>query len=308
MRIFAEILRIFAKIKSKLQNMKKIINEQLPVTSTNPIKARSYDYHAFTYPWHFHSQYELVYIEKGSGQCLIGDSVIPYFDATLILAGPNLPHCMQSAAAYETDPSLRVKGVIIQLEKDFMQYSFSHYIQFLPIQHMLEESQRGICFSLKKYPSIQQTIRQIPDSQGISQIIQILSLLEALTGCNERKMAASPNYAPTSETFKDKKIEKIIAYLHKNYTRTITLNEIASFAAMNPAAFCRYFKANTDKTLKEYILDMRIGYACKLLAAEDINISQLCLECGFESLSHFNRSFRKHTGMSPTEYKKNILK
>lgn len=287
--------------------MKKIVNEQLPITNTNPIKARSYDYHTFTYPWHFHSQYELVYIEKGYGQCLIGDSVISYTDEELILAGPDLPHCMQSAPEYETDPSLRVNGVIIQFEKDFMQYSFSHYIQFIPIQHMLEDSQRGIRFSLKNYPHIQQMIKQMPNSQGISQIILILSLLEALSGCTQKKLAASPNYAPTSETFKDKKMEKIIAYLHKNYTRAIKLDEIASFAAMNPAAFCRYFKANTGKTLKEYILDMRIGYACKLLAAEDINISQISLECGFESVPHFNRSFRQQTGMSPTAYKKTML-
>ncbi|WP_300725115.1 AraC family transcriptional regulator [uncultured Bacteroides sp.] len=288
--------------------MKKLLNEQLPITNTNPIKARFFDYHTFTYPWHFHSQYELIYIEKGYGQCIIGDGILPYTDEELILIGPNLPHVMQSAADYETDESLRVNGVIIQFETDFMQYSFSHYIQFIPVQHLLEDSQRGICFSLKKHPHIQEMLKQMPVSKGVSQIILILSLLDALAECKQRRFGTSPNYAPTSETFKDKKTEKIIAYLHKNYTRTVTLEEIASFAAMNPAAFCRYFKSATGKTLKGYILDMRIGYACKLLAAEEINIAQVSLECGFESVSHFNRSFKKLLGMSPTEYKETILK
>ena len=75
---------------------------------------------------------------------------------------------------------------------------------------------------------------------------------------------------------------------------------------MNPSAFCRFFKANTSKTLKEYIADMRIGYACKLLSDDKMNISEISVACGFETVIHFNRIFKRQTGITPTEYRKKI--
>ena len=98
-----------------------------------------------------------------------------------------------------------------------------------------------------------------------------------------------------------------ISYLNKNYTRNVSLDEIASFAAMNSSAFCRYFKSKTGKSFKNYILDMRIRFACKLLLMEDISISQLSSQCGFDTLSHFNKTFKKNTGYVPSQYRKSLL-
>ena len=103
------------------------------------------------------------------------------------------------------------------------------------------------------------------------------------------------------------RLDKILAYLNQHYTRHMDLNEIACLAAMSPASFCRFFKSKTGKTLKNYLSDMRIGYACKLLALDNMNISQISTECGFDTISHFNKSFKKSTGFTPTEYRKKIL-
>ena len=97
-----------------------------------------------------------------------------------------------------------------------------------------------------------------------------------------------------------------MAFLNKHYTQPICLEDVASYAAMNPTAFCRFFKENTGKTFRQHITDMRIGYACKLLLNGKWNISEISLECGFESVAHFNRCFKKHTGMTPTSYRKKI--
>ncbi|WP_304408280.1 AraC family ligand binding domain-containing protein, partial [Bacteroides acidifaciens] len=120
--------------------MKKIMNEKLAITTSNPVRARSYEYPRFTYPWHFHSEYEIIYVEKGEGDCLVGDSIIPYLEGDLILFGSELPHSMQSPpdSGEEADDGekteLKVKGVNIQFEKDFMHYSISQYSQFIPIR------------------------------------------------------------------------------------------------------------------------------------------------------------------------------
>ena len=205
-----------------------------------------------------------------------------------------------------TDEQLYVKGVNIQFEKDFMQYSFSHYIQFTSIRNLLEDAHRGISFSLRQAPHTVEMLNLIPQTQGVDQIVLILSLLQALASFPQKQYAASPNYLLTPSLFSNKKMERVISYLNKRYTQPVSLNEIASFTAMNPAAFCRYFKEHTGKTFKQYILEMRIGYACKLLAADRLNISQISLECGFESITPFNRSFKKITGLTPTQYKEKV--
>lgn len=286
--------------------MKKLINEQLAITRTNPIKARLYDYPRFTYPWHFHSEYEFIFIEKGRGQCLAGDSIADYSEGDGILFGSNLPHCMQTLPEDAADERFRVQGAIIQFEKDFMQYSFSHYIQFNSIRNLLEEAQQGICFPLKEHADIARTVRLIPHTEGVEQVIHILTLLQALSALPRKRLIASPNYSPAASSFSDKKVGKVIAYLSKRYTQDVSLPEIASFVAMSPASFCRYFKANTGKTLTRFIHEMRIGYACKLLSSDTMNVSQISAVCGYDSITPFNRHFKEITGMTPTQYKEKV--
>lgn len=286
--------------------MKKIVKEQLYITHTNPIKARHYKYHYFTYPWHFHSEFELMYVEHGKGMCMIGDSMLPYADHTLFLFGSELPHWMQNTPEYQENENLQVNGTIVQFEKDFMQYSFSNYIQFTHIQNVLNCSNRGIIFNLERHPELQQMMKDFPLTDGIEQIILLLRLLQQLSQIPEQRMAASPNFNITLAGFKDNRIEKIIAYLNKKYTEPLCLADVAAFASMNPTAFCRYFKENVGKTFKEYVIEMRIGYACKLLSLDRFNISQISIECGFETISHFNRCFKRITGYSPTEFKGKI--
>lgn len=202
--------------------MKKILNERIAISSSNPIRARFYDYRGFTYPWHFHSEYELMFVEQGYGKCLVGDSIIDYRAGDLIFFGSGLPHCMQNCPEAEENEAYHVYGVNIQLEKDFMQYSFSHYTQFASIRSLLEKAHRGIRFPLAGRSEIAECLKRIPVAHGVEQIIEILRLLQALSAFPRKQFAASPNYLPDPSVFGDKKIEKIIAYLNKRYTQPVT--------------------------------------------------------------------------------------
>lgn len=324
MRIFARYLLIFAEIIQKGGFMKKIMNEKLTITTSNPIRARYYEYPRFTYPWHFHGEYEIIYVEKGEGDCLVGDSIIPYSEGDLILFGSELPHSMQSPpdnsaesgngtelgngpeSDSRDDTLPRVKGVNIQFEKDFMHYSISQYSQFIPIRNLLEDACRGIKFSVPHSGKIIRLLKRIPAAKGAEQIILLLSLLQMMATADNRKYMTTSHYTPSPSIMRNERMEKVIAYLNKHYTEPVGLDEIASYTAMNPTAFCRYFKENTGKTFKEYILDMRIGYACKLLSSSVMNISQISATCGFESSVHFNRIFKRVTGMTPTVYREQI--
>lgn len=155
--------------------MRKILNEQLDITDAHPLKARFYDYKNFTYPWHFHSEFEVIYIEKGYGLGMAGDGMTDFSDQQLFLLGSNLPHYLENSPEYNLKEELRVNGVIIQFEKDFMQYAFSHYSQFQGINRLLEDAQRGLLFSLSNCTNdIPQIIKRIPQKEGVGQIVELL--------------------------------------------------------------------------------------------------------------------------------------
>lgn len=288
------------------KSMTKILKEQLCLSSTNPIKVRDYDYKYFSYPWHFHSEFELIYVEKGEGQCLVGEGVLSYNNYSVLLMGSELPHCMKSPVIYEKDNDMRVKGVIIQFEKDFMRYSFSRYVQFVHIHNLLENAKRGFCVQLEKNSEVVTLLNTITKLEGLEQIICFLRLLETLSFQPHMEFASSFEYHSSFVQLKDKKIEKVISFLNRHYTSDISLDEVAAYIAMNKSAFCRYFKGKTGKTFKEYIMAMRISYACKLLVMNDMTISQIGQESGFESISNFNRYFKDVMKMSPKAYREKM--
>lgn len=285
--------------------MRTIMNERLPISESSPLKVRFFDYAHFTYPLHFHSEYEIIYIKEGTGTRFLGNNIAQYKAGDILLIGSNLPHFMKSDDAYHSgNTDLRVTGTIIQFEKDFMYYAVNHYPHFIKIRKLLQDSLRGIYFSSAK---LQDLLAKLPLENGLNQLMLFLELLKEMSETDNRQIISTSDFI--NETIYDTaRIDKIISYLNKNYTRHISLDEIASFAAMNAAAFCRYFKSKTGKSFKNYILDMRIGYACKLLLMEDISISQLSSECGFDTISHFNKTFKKNMGYVPSQYRKTMLK
>lgn len=289
--------------------MRRIMNEQLLISEDNPIKARYYDYEKFFYPWHFHSQYELIFVRESHGCCFVGDHIEDYRAGDLFLFGSNLPHYMRSDEVYGTpDAPCRVKGTIIQFEKNFMDYSFRHYPQFMQIHSMLERSERGIKFPLQAETLVGQIMERFPKEEGFRQAACLLELLQMLAVSPEQKVLAGSNYGEIYPVFGDKRIDKVLSYIQANYTHSLSLGDIAAMAHMNPAAFCRYFKEQSGKTLLQYINDVRIGYACRLLIGSKMTVAQIALECGFESLAHFNKIFKRLTKFTPTTYREHILR
>ncbi|KFC57913.1 transcriptional regulator [Flavobacterium gilvum] len=283
------------------------MNERLLISKSSPLSVRFYDYKHFTYPLHFHTEYEIIYIKESTGTRFVGNNISKYEAGDVLLIGSNLPHFLKSDDIYHSAESvLRVKGTIIQFEKEFMYYAINNYPHFIKIKNLFQESERGIFFAKDCSKKLKNLLEKISLENGLNQLFSFLEILKEMSEIESRQRISTSDFV--NETIYDTtRIDKIISYLNKNYTRNVTLDEIASFAAMNPSAFCRYFKSKTGKSFKNYIIDMRIGYACKLLMMEDISISQLSIKCGFETLSYFNRAFKKNTGYVPSQYKNTIL-
>ncbi len=300
---------VFDENTVKSTNMNDILNEKLSISRSSPIMARHYDYDQFTYPLHFHSQYEIIFIKEGTGKCITGDAIENFSSGDLYLMGSNLPHCMRSDAIYEEgNKNLRVKGTIIQLEENFMSHAITYYPQFSQIKKLLGKSALGIHFPYTTSQNIIKRVTQLPNQKGIKQILQILQILQDMAVCKGKRYLASPDYHEQMSYDNNSRLERVTSYLSTNYTRNITLTEIASIASMNTTAFCRFFKENTSKTFMQYIAEKRIEYACRLLSLEEnLSIYKISIECGFESITQFHRMFKRYMCITPTQYREQVL-
>ena len=285
------------------------MHEQLTIYSGTPIIARHYDYDKFTFPWHVHNEFEIIYVKESYGERFVADNMETFHSYDLTLVGHSVPHYMKSAPEYENgNKTLRVKGVIIQFEEDFMAHAINNYADLSHIKKLLDESERGIHFSYPENSEIIRCIEQMPESKGTMRIINLLHLLDLMANFTDKRYLGSVHFCQSVSLTMDSRMEKILNFLIAHYKEDIDLNEISSIVAMNASSFCRYFKEKSGKTFTEYILDLRIGQACKLLVENKMDVVQISLECGFNTITHFNRIFKRNTGFTPTEYRKQFLK
>lgn len=286
----------------------KIMHEQLTIYSGAPIIARKYDYEKFTFPWHVHNEYEIIYVEESCGERFVADSMETFQPNDLTLIGSGIPHYMKSILYdNEKNKKTRVKGIIIQFEKTFMAHAINNYTDLSHIKNLLEESRRGIHFPYPQNQEIIRCITQLPESNGTMRIINLLHLLDLMAKFPSKRSLGSPLFCQSLSLTMEARMKKILSYLMNHYKEDIDLNEISSLVAMNSSSFCRYFKEKSGKTFTEYVLDLRIGYACKLLVENEMDISQICIESGFNTITHFNRIFKRNTGTTPTEYRKQFI-
>lgn len=283
----------------------RFMHEQLPIDEHNPIIARHYDYDRFTYPWHFHSVFEIIYVSEGYGERFVADRMEPFKAGDIILLGSNLPHYMRSKPECQSEENVnRVKGVVIQFHKNFMSYAINNYLDLKSVKALLEQSERGFLFSSPGNKEVIDLIKELPSLKGINRLTALLQLLDSMTKLKHKRLLASNQFNNSLPEYTDDRFEKILSYISYHYTEKIDLETVASKIPMNSTAFCRYFKEKSGKTFMDYIIDLRIGYACKLLSGEQMDISDICLASGFNSITHFNRVFKRKTQLTPTEYRK----
>jgi len=171
------------------------------------------------------------------------------------------------------------------------------------INDLLKKSGRGLQFSLETSEIIGSLMLRLLNQSGFERFQAILSILNLLANSNEFKSLASMDtFYPLSDK-ENQKVDKVIDYILSHYDKDIKLEEIAKVANYSLSAFCHFFKARTSKTFIQFLTEVRISRATKLLRNKDLNISQICYESGFNNVSNFNRQFKKRIGLSPTEYK-----
>lgn len=287
----------------------QIMHEQLTINEQDPIIVRFYDYDHFTFPWHFHSEFEIIYVRESHGERFVADSMEYFRPGDLILLGSNLPHYMRSNEIYyKGDPELRVKGVVIQFAHDYMSHAINKYAEFTHIKLLLSNAKRGYHFPHPQNQEIIRNIEALPDYKGLQRIIHLLLLLDKMAAFKDKRLLGSPHFSENITVSFDNRIEKILSFLNYHYLENISLDDLASKFPMNTSAFCRYFRQKTGKSYVNYVQDLRIGHACKLLIGTAYDISYISIECGFNTICHFNKIFKRKTSLTPSEYRKKFIR
>jgi len=281
----------------------EIFHERLHYPPEQSFIIKYNDIQHFTFPFHYHQEYEIVFVKKSRGQRFVGDQIEKFQDGDLTLLGSMLPHCfINEKAYYENDPNLRVNAYIIQFPSDFFSERMLNSPEFYKISQLLGASERGVLFLNLDIDMIDIAFQQIMNAKGCEKYIRFIQLLDDLSQ-KEIKILASKGYMHDCPWNKNSRLSKVYQYVMKHYREDIELKKAAEIAVMSPSAFCRYFKEKTRQTFKEFLIDLRISYACKLLQIAEMSISQICFESGFCNVSNFNRQFLKSQGESPTKYR-----
>lgn len=258
--------------------------------------------------WHHHVELEFLHVLSGSGTRFIGDSIEPFSDGDMVLVGSNLPHVWRSDKIYyEEIPEIKAELILTQFTKDFAGKDFFTLPEMNPICELMEDSSRGLQIVGKTRETISQRLIKMVEMEGSEKLIELIQILLFIAKSKEYRTLSSVGFVDSYQTKGSERINKVHDYIMNNFMEDISLKEAANIANMNETAFCRYFRTVTLKTFTQFLNEVRIGYACKLLLHEELNISGIGYECGFKNISYFNRVFKNTLGITPQQYQKKHL-
>ncbi len=285
----------------------EILHEITPLSEKDCFYIVERNKSEFTFPLHRHLEYELNYIEHAEGaRRTVGDSVevISNFDLVLI-TGSELEHTWENHKCNAKE----IREITIQFSPELFFKNFIDKHQFKSIKVMLEQAQKGLYFPLDTILYIRPLLNSLShEKQGFYAVMNFLSLLYELSLSNGARTLSSSAFARVKLPADSRRVQKVHDYLMQNYTQEIRLGKLADMVGMSEVAFSRFFRLRTGKSVTDYLLDIRIGNAIRILVDSTQSVSEVSYSCGFNNLSNFNRIFRKRKGCTPKEFRENYNK
>jgi len=254
--------------------------------------------------WHSHCEYQLFVVLKGTGTRFIGDSIKSFECGDLVFAGANLPHLWRSDEAYfKKDNKLSIQGIVIYLQENFMGEQMMQKEEMLLIKKLFKKSARGLEFYGECKDLVIRMMKELTLMNGLASLIQLLKILQVLANSKAYHYISHTEYnGPVNENETDR-MNKVYEYALANFRRKISLPELAEMLCMTSSSFSRYFTMRNNRTFSTFITELRIKYACKLLIETDMPVSIISYECGFNTLSNFNKQFKEIMNNRPSAYK-----
>ncbi|MFI7066980.1 AraC family transcriptional regulator [Kribbella sp. NPDC050124] len=252
---------------------------------------------SFDFNWHFHREYELTLITAGTGVRYVGTTVELYRPGDLVLLGPDLPHTYAS----ERSENL-AEAAVTQFQYDFLGPGFFELPQFRSVQSLLERSARGLSFS-DVPEELRADVASLPGFASAVQTVRLLDVLHRLATDVAPTPVTGAGYTAAPSTVVRDRVDVVCRYLQQTHTGPVHLDEIAGLAHMSPTSFSRFFRQAIGCTLTDYVNQLRVETACKLLTTTALPVTEVAARSGYRNLANFNRRFRELKSMRPTEYR-----
>jgi AraC-like DNA-binding protein len=256
--------------------------------------------------WHYHPEYELLYISSSFGIRFVGDNVSEFNPGDLVLVGSYLPHLWRNDPTYyRNDSDKKVKTIVAKFTKDFIGEGTFDNPEFNGISKLLSRSKYGLHFSKKVSQDLKRNLLEFSDLSAPEQSIHLLSILYKLSN-TEDYIKLSTTDMRQCTAGKPERIDRVIKFLSDHYAKKITLEDVAKEAYMTTNSFCRFFKKMTNKSFTQFLNEIRIRNAARLLVQENTPISSICYTVGYNSITNFNKQFKQVMGATPKEYRASL--
>ena len=276
--------------------------EKLSPHENSTYLIREYTQPSFKSPRHFHEEFELTYIGESYGKLYIGNSIVDFRKGDLFLFAPRLIHCFKNPKGYEVT-NKSAKAICLWFMPDFLGSEFLRRKQTVMLNTLLQKSEYGLQFS-KPSSEIIDLLKSISLAKNLHGVVRLLLILDKLSV--QKRVTILSDTRLNKYYYKhsnDKKIEKVMDYVQRNYRTKIRAKEVASLINMSEAGFSRFFKSRTEANFTEFVNDIRLSEAQKLLIETKKSIQDISIDCGYDNLSYFNRQFKSHNNMSPKVFR-----
>lgn len=275
--------------------------EQIEIGASQSIKIKKYHISNIDIPYHYHPEIEIVIILTSTGKLFVRNSMVTFKPGDLFIFGSNVPHLLINDKKYHSE-ELEVKLLVIQFHPDLFEKHLTNLPELANVQNLITSSNAGIKLEQNENLDKENVIADLLNTNSIERFTKTLLMLDNI----QRK-----HNLLFIDQFVDQKdnadvpvrIQKVNKFLLQNYHREISLDEVSGIANMNKSSFCRYFKTHTNKTFSEFLNELRIEYASKLLIEGSFSISRIGYEVGYNNLPYFIKRFNKVKGMNPKEYR-----
>lgn len=265
-----------------------------------------YRQHGFPCPlvrWHFHKEYELHLITASSGKVFIGDYIGNFNPGSLFLTGPNLPHNWISQV--DGNEHYPQRDMLVNFTDGLFESGHLVFMELKTLAPLLDRARYGIEFRDRALiAEATRLMELIAAHTGVTRLGYFLILMETLAASEDYLLLSATSATDLADENNVDRTNRAVDFIFANYSRELSLEEVAEHLSMKPTYFSRVFKQATGRSFVEFVNRLRISKSCELLADGDKPVTQVCFESGFNNISNFNRRFQQLKGMTPSHYRR----
>jgi AraC-like DNA-binding protein len=281
-----------------------IVREITPLTQNDCFTLFSRVKTEFDFPLHNHDDMEINLILNAAGaQRIVGDHISEIEECELVFVGPNLTHGWFT----HNCKSENIKEVTIQFHKDLFDERLLKRNQLVAIRQMFDNSKRGLLFSRETIDTISPRVLNLSKKSGFDSILELFSIIHDLSIARGTKLLSDSTFTVDHLNYNSRRIEKVFEFMNNNFNKQLTLADVSKVAGMPEASFSRFIKQRTGFSFIDSLNEIRLGHVARMLIDTTQSIAEIALQCGFNNMANFNRTFKQKKGCTPKEFRENYV-